>query len=139
MMAAHDQQVMEEVKARLKPPTETEYNEVTARWLFGKNAEKMLGVRALQFRAHEADVEEGGGAMGEVSAAITALDVAKTRALVEADLAAGRDPMELIEEARLGLQAVGEKFDAGEYFLIELGARGTGLPGGRAAHQSEAS
>jgi methanogenic corrinoid protein MtbC1 len=58
--------------------------------------------------------------MGEVSAAITALDVAKTRALVEADLAAGRDPMELIEEARLGLQAVGEKFDSGEYFLIEL-------------------
>jgi hypothetical protein len=49
MMAAHDQQVMEEVKARLKPPTETEYNEVTARWLFGKNAEKMLKYAPFSF------------------------------------------------------------------------------------------
>jgi methanogenic corrinoid protein MtbC1 len=58
--------------------------------------------------------------MGKVSAAIAALDAEKTRAVVGAELAAGRDPMELIDEARLGLQTVGEKFDAGEYFLIEL-------------------
>lgn len=58
--------------------------------------------------------------MGELSAAIAALDEGRTRHVVEADLAADRDPMELIDEARLGLQTVGEKFDAGEYFLIEL-------------------
>ena len=28
--------------------------------------------------------------------------------------------MELIDEARVGLQEVGERFDAGEYYLIEL-------------------
>lgn len=58
--------------------------------------------------------------MGELSAAIAALDVGRTREVVEADLDVGRDPMELIDEARVGLQTVGEKFDAGEYFLIEL-------------------
>ena len=58
--------------------------------------------------------------MGEVSDAIAALDVEKTRAVVAAELAAGRDPLALIDDARLGLQTVGEKFDAGEYFLIEL-------------------
>ncbi|HOU28711.1 MAG TPA: cobalamin-dependent protein [Thermoleophilia bacterium] len=58
--------------------------------------------------------------MGELSAAIAALDVGRTREVVEADLGTGRDPMELIDEARVGLQTVGEKFDAGEYFLIEL-------------------
>ena len=58
--------------------------------------------------------------MGELSAAIAALDVGRTREVVEADLGTGRDPMELIDEARVGLQTVGEKVDAGEYFLIEL-------------------
>lgn len=58
--------------------------------------------------------------MGEVSSAIAALDVETTRRVVAAELDAGRDPMELIDEARLGLQEVGDKFDRGEYFLIEL-------------------
>lgn len=58
--------------------------------------------------------------MGQVSDAIASLDVEKTRELVAAELAAGRDPLALIDDARLGLQSVGEKFDAGEYFLIEL-------------------
>lgn len=58
--------------------------------------------------------------MGAVSDAIAALDGEKTRTVVAAELDAGRDPMELIDEARLGLQTVGEKFDSGEYFLIEL-------------------
>ncbi|MEZ5124849.1 MAG: cobalamin-dependent protein [Thermoleophilia bacterium] len=58
--------------------------------------------------------------MGAVSDAIAALDGDKTRSIVAAELDAGRDPMELIDEARLGLQEVGDKFDRGEYFLIEL-------------------
>jgi hypothetical protein len=49
MSATYDQQVMEEVKARLVRPTEDEYNKVTARWLFGKNAEKMLKYAPFSF------------------------------------------------------------------------------------------
>jgi methanogenic corrinoid protein MtbC1 len=58
--------------------------------------------------------------MGKVADAVAALDGDATREVVAAELAAGRDPMELIDDARLGLQTVGEKFDAGEFFLIEL-------------------
>ena len=35
-------QMLEETKQGLKPPTDEEMNEVTARWLFGKYAAKML-------------------------------------------------------------------------------------------------
>ena len=48
-MAAFDEGVMEEVRARLKPPSDEEYNEVTAKWLFGKNAEKMLRYAPFSF------------------------------------------------------------------------------------------
>jgi len=58
--------------------------------------------------------------VGKVSDGIAALDAAAACAAVRADLERGRDPMELIDEARVGLQEVGERFDAGEYFLIEL-------------------
>ncbi len=58
--------------------------------------------------------------MEDLSDAIAALDVGRTRQIVETALAAGRDPMELIDQARVGLQTVGDKFDAGQYFLIEL-------------------
>lgn len=58
--------------------------------------------------------------MGKVSEAIAALDGDAVRLSVQDELDAGRDPMELIDEARAGLQEVGERFDAGEYFLIEL-------------------
>ena len=58
--------------------------------------------------------------MGKVSDAIAALDDGAACAAVRADLESGRDPMELIDEARLGLQEVGERFDTGQCFLIEL-------------------
>jgi hypothetical protein len=35
-------QMLEETKRGLKPPTDEEMNEVTAKWLFGKHAGKML-------------------------------------------------------------------------------------------------
>ncbi|NIM89421.1 MAG: hypothetical protein GTO17_00550 [Candidatus Aminicenantes bacterium] len=35
-------QILEETKRGLKPPTNEEMNEVTAKWLFGKHAGKML-------------------------------------------------------------------------------------------------
>jgi hypothetical protein len=49
MSAAYDERYLGEVRARLKPPTEAEYNEVTARWLFGRNAEKMLKYAPFSF------------------------------------------------------------------------------------------
>jgi hypothetical protein len=35
-------QMLEETKRGLKPPTDEEMNEVTAKWLFGKYSGKML-------------------------------------------------------------------------------------------------
>jgi len=35
-------QMLEETKQGLKPPTDEEMNEVTAKWLFGRYAGKML-------------------------------------------------------------------------------------------------
>jgi hypothetical protein len=49
MTAAYDEQVMEEVKGRLRPPTTEEYNLVTARWLFGRSAERMLQYAPFSF------------------------------------------------------------------------------------------
>jgi len=37
-----EQKILAEIKAGLKPPTEEELNETTAKWLFGKRAEKMM-------------------------------------------------------------------------------------------------
>jgi hypothetical protein len=37
-----EKRMMEEIKARLDPPSKEELDQVTARWLFGKNAEKMM-------------------------------------------------------------------------------------------------
>jgi hypothetical protein len=34
--------ILEETRKGLKPPTEEEIQRVQARWLFGKNAEKMM-------------------------------------------------------------------------------------------------
>lgn len=34
--------ILEETKQGLKPPTDGEMNEVTAKWLFGQRADKML-------------------------------------------------------------------------------------------------
>ena len=34
--------ILEETKQGLKPPTDEEMNEVTAKWLFGNHADKML-------------------------------------------------------------------------------------------------
>ena len=58
--------------------------------------------------------------MGKLSDAILALDKATVLHLVQQDVDAGRDPLELVDEARQGLEAVGEKFESGEFFLMEL-------------------
>jgi methanogenic corrinoid protein MtbC1 len=58
--------------------------------------------------------------MGELAEGIVALDKARVLLAVKESLAAGRDPLQLVDEARRGLEEVGEKFDCGEFFLMEL-------------------
>ena len=42
MLTDGEQQILKKVKRKLKPPSEEELNKVIARWLFGRNAEKMM-------------------------------------------------------------------------------------------------
>jgi methylmalonyl-CoA mutase cobalamin-binding domain/chain len=58
--------------------------------------------------------------MGKLSDALMALDKDTVLKVVNGDLNGGRDPLELVDEAREGLEAVGVKFDKGEFFLMEL-------------------
>jgi 5-methyltetrahydrofolate--homocysteine methyltransferase len=51
---------------------------------------------------------------------IAALDINGVLAAVDADLAGGRDPLELVDEARAGLEEVGDRFEKGEFYLVEL-------------------
>ena len=58
--------------------------------------------------------------MGRLSDALLALDKAAVLRLVQQDIDSGRDPLEVVDDARQGLEAVGEKFECGELFLMEL-------------------
>ena len=58
--------------------------------------------------------------MGKLSEAIAVLDKQGVLQAVEEGIAANLDPLLMIDEARFGLEVVGEKFDRGEYFLMEL-------------------
>ena len=42
MLTDNEKQILEKVKQGLQPPNKEEINEVTARWLYGKNAGKMM-------------------------------------------------------------------------------------------------
>jgi hypothetical protein len=42
MLTDGERQILKKVKRKLKPPSEKEFNTVIARWLFGRNAEKMM-------------------------------------------------------------------------------------------------
>ncbi len=41
-MNENEEKMLEEIKMGLKPPTDEEFDGITAKWLFGKNAEKMM-------------------------------------------------------------------------------------------------
>lgn len=58
--------------------------------------------------------------MGKLAEGIVALDKEAVLAAVNAGLDSGRDPLDLVDEARQGLEEVGEKFDCGDFFLMEL-------------------
>jgi methanogenic corrinoid protein MtbC1 len=55
-----------------------------------------------------------------VEEAFEALDEATTLEMVEAQLEAGQDPLEVVAQCRRGMTAVGERFGRGEYYLSEL-------------------
>ena len=42
MLTEREQEMLAEIKAGLKPPSKEEMDAVTAKWLFGRNAEKMM-------------------------------------------------------------------------------------------------
>jgi len=58
--------------------------------------------------------------LGKLSAALSVLDKKNFLQVVKAELDSGRNPLDLIEEAREGLQKVGEEFEKGHLFLMEL-------------------
>jgi methanogenic corrinoid protein MtbC1 len=58
--------------------------------------------------------------MGALAEALIALDKVAALATTEQALAEGQDPLSLVNEAREGMEVVGEKFDCGDYFLMEL-------------------
>ena len=58
--------------------------------------------------------------MGRLRDAIAALDKEGVLKAAREGIDSNADPIELIEEARLGLERVGEEFEKGNYFLMEL-------------------
>lgn len=58
--------------------------------------------------------------MGRVAEAMASLDKDKLLTAVNEELQAGKDPLELVEDARVGLERVGSEFEKGNYFLMEL-------------------
>ncbi|WP_227762661.1 cobalamin B12-binding domain-containing protein [Zhaonella formicivorans] len=56
----------------------------------------------------------------ELTDAIVALDEEKVRKIAKSLIEAGESPEVVIENIRLGLQVIGDKFDKGETFIAEL-------------------
>lgn len=42
MLTDNEKQILEKVKQGLQPPIKEEIDDVTARWMYGQNAEKMM-------------------------------------------------------------------------------------------------
>lgn len=57
---------------------------------------------------------------GNIAEAIGRLRYQEAADLVRDQLAEGRDPLEILEECRAGMDVVGELYSKGEYFLSEL-------------------
>jgi len=56
----------------------------------------------------------------ELTTAMADLDEAKVQGLVQAGLAQGVSPAQLLEECREGMTLIGQRFESGEYFLSDL-------------------
>ncbi len=59
-------------------------------------------------------------ATGTLALALGDLDEIAVKALVEEALAAERDPLDIVQELQDGMEIVGKRFEADEYFLSEL-------------------
>lgn len=57
---------------------------------------------------------------GEIGKALCELRFDDMMEMVEGDIAAKRDPLEIFDECRSGMERVGELYSTGEYFLAEL-------------------
>ena len=58
--------------------------------------------------------------MGKIEDAMAALDKEQLLVAVKSEIAAKKDPLEIVEEARKGLEHVGSEFEKGKVFLMEL-------------------
>lgn len=58
--------------------------------------------------------------MGELKSAMIELNKEGVLSVVNTDIEVGRDPLDIVEEARDGMEEVGRKFEAGEFYLMEL-------------------
>lgn len=56
----------------------------------------------------------------DLAQAMGDLDEAQAVALVEARLAAGVEPLAVLQELQMGMNLVGQRFERGEYYLSEL-------------------
>ena len=56
----------------------------------------------------------------ELTAAIVELDEERVRSLVQAQLSAGADPLQLLDDCREGMTLIGQRYEAGVYFLSDL-------------------
>jgi methylmalonyl-CoA mutase cobalamin-binding domain/chain len=57
---------------------------------------------------------------GKIAEALGNLQYQGVEDLVEGSLAAGTDPLEILDECKAGMDTVGELYSSGEYFLSEL-------------------
>jgi methanogenic corrinoid protein MtbC1 len=58
--------------------------------------------------------------LSQLATAVGDLDETAAENLVKEKLAAGEAPLSILEELQAGMNVVGERFEAGEYFLSEL-------------------
>ena len=65
-------------------------------------------------------MEERRGTLARISDAMGNIDKATVLGLIEKHLKNGLDPLKIIDELREGLEMVGDKFEKGEYFLLNL-------------------
>ena len=58
--------------------------------------------------------------MAELADALASLDEDEVRRLVREKIDAGIEPMSIVDECRMGMDIVGERYKSGDYFLSEL-------------------
>src|SRR3990170_1126085 len=58
--------------------------------------------------------------MGKLADAIANLEEQEALDMVRESLAGGTDPLGILDECRLGMDIVGKRYEAKEYFLSEL-------------------